>query len=214
MFLDETIMLKYALAFSFCVITVYCGVALEMTTVTDKERAEGYACKSADPNVGLMKNGEVKNNITLDSCMRATCKAGTIQLVSCGSVFRTEGCDLVRNISLPYPLCCPRIVCYQPPKVVYLVGVFCAVALEITTVTDAEKAEGYACKSSDDALGLMKSGEVRKNYLPNSCVRSICGSDGTISYASCGVVAGPPECKIVKDYTKPYPECCPQVVCE
>lgn len=34
MFLDETIMLKYALAFSFCVITVYCGVALEMTTVT------------------------------------------------------------------------------------------------------------------------------------------------------------------------------------
>ncbi|GJQ87034.1 hypothetical protein Trydic_g12614 [Trypoxylus dichotomus] len=90
--------------------------------------------------------------------------------------------------------------------------VYCAVMNEYTTVTDEERAQGYSCKSSDDKLGLMKDGEVRKQYDRTSCTKADCGS-GLITIYSCIAVLGPPECRLVSDLSKPYPDCCPKIVC-
>uniref|UniRef100_A0A182PWG6 SVWC domain-containing protein n=1 Tax=Anopheles epiroticus TaxID=199890 RepID=A0A182PWG6_9DIPT len=40
-----------------------------------------------------------------------------------------------------------------------------------------------------------------------------CGSDYSLSVAGCGAIAAGPGLTLTKiDYSKPYPECCPQVV--
>ncbi|GJQ87036.1 hypothetical protein Trydic_g12616 [Trypoxylus dichotomus] len=90
--------------------------------------------------------------------------------------------------------------------------VYCAVSREYTTVTDQERAEGCSCKSIYDKLGLMKEGEIKKQYDPNSCSQAKCGL-GLVTVFSCGTIMGPPECKLVSDLSKPYPDCCPKIVC-
>ncbi|GJQ87037.1 hypothetical protein Trydic_g12617 [Trypoxylus dichotomus] len=90
--------------------------------------------------------------------------------------------------------------------------VYCAASREKTTVTDEEKAKGYSCKSTNDKLGLMKDGEIKKQYDPTSCSQADCDK-GIVTMYSCGVVAVPPECKLLSDLSKPYPDCCPQIAC-
>ncbi|KAF5305241.1 hypothetical protein FQR65_LT07780 [Abscondita terminalis] len=67
------------------------------------------------------------------------------------------------------------------------------------------------CVSKDSGVGTMKVGETKT--IKGQCVRAICGS-GMISYAGCGTIAGPPGCKEgPEDLSKPYPACCPDIVC-
>lgn len=40
---------------------------------------------------------------------------------------------------------------------------------------------GYACQSGYEAIGLMKEGEVKKNYEDDTCGEATC-SDGYIEY--------------------------------
>ncbi|XP_018567738.1 uncharacterized protein LOC108908253 [Anoplophora glabripennis] len=55
-----------------------------------------------------------------------------------------------------------------------------------------------------DEFGQMNYGDEKT--LEN-CVRAFCSDDGTISLASCGLIAAP--CgSIPGDLSKPYPDCC------
>ncbi|XP_042855563.1 venom toxin OcyC11-like isoform X1 [Penaeus japonicus] len=52
-------------------------------------------------------------------------------------------------------------------------------------------------------------------YLKH-CVRAHCSRTGTtmlVTYQSCGHVGTLPNCKMVSDNTKIYPDCCPTSVC-
>ncbi|KAK9686061.1 Single domain von Willebrand factor type C [Popillia japonica] len=92
--------------------------------------------------------------------------------------------------------------------------VFCATSIEDAPVYRAkDRARGYACESAYDAIGLMKEGEVKKNYEEALCGEARC-SDGVIEYFGCDITEVGPRCVVAdKDFSKPYPDCCGQVTC-
>ena len=94
-----------------------------------------------------------------------------------------------------------------------LAGVYCGMAIEKTNVLPDQRAQGFACKSSDEHLGLMRSDEERTNYKPNYCGSAKCSSDGDVTFTTCGTVGAGAGCQIVTNSAKPYPDCCPKVVC-
>jgi len=53
--------------------------------------------------------------------------------------------------------------------------------------------------------------------MRDTCGQKTCVQRGTalyISYEGCGYTQASPPCKIVEDLQRPYPSCCPRVVCE
>ncbi|GJQ82095.1 hypothetical protein Trydic_g6967 [Trypoxylus dichotomus] len=103
-------------------------------------------------------------------------------------------------------------------KVLLLVSclpiVYCATAIEEAPVYSAKDRElGYACESGYEAIGLMKEGEVKKNFADDMCGQAYC-SDGVIEYTGCGAEEEGPRCLVSgKDFSKPYPDCCGKVIC-
>ncbi|ENN77758.1 hypothetical protein D910_05723 [Dendroctonus ponderosae] len=60
-----------------------------------------------------------------------------------------------------------------------------------------------------ELTGPMKNGEERQ--IPKQCVQASCGESRDVVIASCGVAKGPNGASET-DYSKPYPECCPQPI--
>uniref|UniRef100_A0A182SNQ6 SVWC domain-containing protein n=1 Tax=Anopheles maculatus TaxID=74869 RepID=A0A182SNQ6_9DIPT len=64
----------------------------------------------------------------------------------------------------------------------------------------------------DDNLKIsVPVNEIRQR--PEKCESMSCGTDYSLHVAGCGVIAAGPGMTVTKtDYSKPYPDCCPQVV--
>jgi len=58
--------------------------------------------------------------------------------------------------------------------------------------------------------------KVGEDHQAPNCVRVSCTfyhDKHWLEYYSCGTVGVPEECTTVQDFSKPYPECCPQPSC-
>lgn len=55
---------------------------LILRRILEKERAEGYACKSSDKHVGLMKDGEARMNFNPNVCASVRCIQGIVEFHS------------------------------------------------------------------------------------------------------------------------------------
>ncbi|XP_073946395.1 uncharacterized protein [Choristoneura fumiferana] len=56
-----------------------------------------------------------------------------------------------------------------------------------------------------------------KPYYPSdnkSCEQYTCWTSGETQVFSCGSIGFPPNCRLVKDLTLDYPNCCGQIVCD
>ncbi|XP_050357924.1 uncharacterized protein LOC126778433 isoform X2 [Nymphalis io] len=62
----------------------------------------------------------------------------------------------------------------------------------------------------DELKAVIPIGESRPSKT--SCTNIICLGN-IMQYHSCSVIQTTPDCKLVTDEKKPYPDCCPQVEC-
>jgi len=86
----------------------------------------------------------------------------------------------------------------------------CAVALGLADVS-----EDYPGHCIDDVTGHPYKVSVTWP-MTDMCGQKSCEEHGDklyITYTTCGLVQVSPECYIEEDLSRPYPDCCPQVVC-
>ncbi|KAB0802174.1 hypothetical protein PPYR_04360 [Photinus pyralis] len=63
-----------------------------------------------------------------------------------------------------------------------------------------------------ETIGRFRVGES-KSLHPKQCIRATC-ERGMVSKAGCGTVLTKPPCHVGStDLSKPYPDCCPKVIC-
>ncbi|KAB0794965.1 hypothetical protein PPYR_11804 [Photinus pyralis] len=96
--------MQIALVLSFALFSAALGWTSREQVEVDPEK-----CVSSDPNVGTLKVGI---STLPDSCVRATCRPGMIDLAGCGVGSVGKPCYMSgEDLSKPYPECCPRPVC-------------------------------------------------------------------------------------------------------
>ncbi|XP_049831895.1 venom toxin OcyC11 isoform X2 [Schistocerca gregaria] len=89
---------------------------------------------------------------------------------------------------------------------VLLAAAYAAVNIEIVTESQHHPGQCFHSKTGN----FYKNGE--KWLVPGECVEYSC-SFPHINGVGCGTVGTSPPCQVVKDTSKPYPECCPTVKC-
>ncbi|XP_049787833.1 venom toxin OcyC11 [Schistocerca cancellata] len=89
---------------------------------------------------------------------------------------------------------------------VLLAAVHAEVSIEIVTECPHHPGQCFHSKTGN----FYKSGE--KWLVPGECVEYSC-SFPHIKHVGCGAVGTSPPCEVVRDTSKPYPECCPTVKC-
>ncbi|CAG9762132.1 unnamed protein product [Ceutorhynchus assimilis] len=72
--------------------------------------------------------------------------------------------------------------------------------------------EDVQCFSKSHGLNSMSIGEVKP--LEKTCGKAKCSSDRTIHLTGCGKAKVAPPCHVGPgDLSKPYPECCFEIIC-
>lgn len=59
-----------------------------------------------------------------------------------------------------------------------------ALKVGMLNLSATQRAQGFACRSNDAHLGLMRSGEERISYKPNYCGSAKCSSNGDITFTT------------------------------
>ncbi|KAF5305240.1 hypothetical protein FQR65_LT07779 [Abscondita terminalis] len=211
--------MKSVILFLCCFSAIYAWTSLETVTV-DPNNPD--VCISKDPVVGTMKVGEKK---TVDGrCVRAICGVELfhMQVVYGGisgervpvdpdnpdvCVSKDPGVGVMKvGETKTIQGRCVRASCGKGGLNTQVV--YSWTSIEPLTYDPNNPGK---CVSKDPVVGTMKVGEIKT--VEGRCVRATCGS-GQISYAGCGVISGPEGCKEgPEDLSKPYPDCCPKIIC-
>ncbi|KRT86191.1 hypothetical protein AMK59_1370 [Oryctes borbonicus] len=72
----------------------------------------GYSCESANPNLGALRDGEVRKRYEHYICGQATCRQGEIFYETCGTIAKENDCAArYKHYYNPYPECCTSVEC-------------------------------------------------------------------------------------------------------
>nr|XP_034841197.1 uncharacterized protein LOC117997129 isoform X3 [Maniola hyperantus] len=70
-----------------------------------------------------------------------------------------------------------------------------------------EGIEGCYIEELDSVIPFGKAAPSKEGCMEYRCGKSL------VEFVTCGIVVVTPPCYTVQDFSKPYPECCPQLRC-